>query len=125
MGLAEVSMEKVLEWNPDILVIDFGSPAEVYDSPKWKSINAVKNKKVFKQPIGIFIWDRPTAESAVLHPLWLAKTAYPERFADINMVQEIKKFYREVMSFNLTDEHAQSILAAKYTLSIPGQSFGK
>ena len=90
-GLAEVSMEKVLEWNPDILVIDFGSPAELYDSAKWKSINAVKNKKIFKQPIGIFIWDRPTAESAVLHPLWLAKMAYPERFADVNLVQEIKR----------------------------------
>ena len=46
-GLAEVSMEKVLGWNPDILVIDFGSPAEIYDNPKWKSIKAVRNKKVF------------------------------------------------------------------------------
>jgi len=124
-GLAEVSMEKVLEWNPDMLIIDFGSPAEVYDSPKWKSINAVKNKKVFKQPIGIFIWDRPTAESAVLHPLWLAKMAYPDRFADIDLVREIKKFYRETMSFDLTDEHAEAILAAKYTLSFSGQGSGK
>ena len=124
-GLAEVSMEKVLEWNPDMLIIDFGSPAELYDSPKWKSINAVKNKKIFKQPIGIFIWDRPTAESAVLHPLWLAKMAYPERFADVNLVQEIKRFYREIMSFNLTDEHAEAILAAKYTLSFSGQGSGK
>jgi iron complex transport system substrate-binding protein len=118
-------MEKVLEWNPDMLIIDFGSPAEVYDSPKWKSINAVKNKKVFKQPIGIFIWDRPTAESAVLHPLWLAKMAYPDRFADIDLVREIKKFYRETMSFDLTDEHAEAILAAKYTLSFSGQGSGK
>jgi iron complex transport system substrate-binding protein len=125
MGLAEVSMEKVLEWNPDMLIIDFGSPAEVFDSPKWKSINAVKNKKVFKQPIGIFIWDRPTAESAVLHPLWLAKMAYPEHFADVNLAQEIKRFYREIMSFNLTDEHAEAILGAKYTLSFSGQGFGK
>ena len=124
-GLAEVSMENVLEWNPDILVIDFGAPEEIYNSPKWKSINATKNRKVFKQPIGIFIWDRPTAESAVLHPLWLAKMAYPERFADINLMQEVKKFYRETMSFNLTDEQAGSILAAKYTLSIPGQVPGK
>ena len=124
-GLAEVSMEKVLGWNPDILVIDFGSQAEIYESAKWKSINAVKNRKVFKQPIGIFIWDRPTAESAVLHPLWLAKMAYPERFADINMVQEIKRFYRETMSFNLTDEHAEAVLAAKYTLSFTGQGPAK
>jgi len=120
-----VSMEKVLGWNPDILVIDFGTPAELYDSPKWKSINAVKNKTVYKQPIGVFIWDRPTAESAVLHPLWLAKMAYPDRFADVDLRQEIKRFYGEIMSFNLTDEQAEAILAAKYTLSIMGQDSKK
>jgi iron complex transport system substrate-binding protein len=124
-GLAEVSMEKVLGWNPDILVIDFGSPEELYNSPKWKSINAVKNRAVYLQPIGVFIWDRPTAESAVLHPLWLAKTAYPERFADINLVQEIKRFYGEIMSFNLTDEQAKDVLTAKYTLSLMSGTAGK
>ena len=54
----------------------------------------------------------------MLHPLWLAKIAYPDRFADINMIQEIKKFYREIMSFNLTDEQAEAILSAKYTLNL-------
>ncbi len=120
-GLAEVSMEKVLEWNPDVLVIDFGSPSELYENPKWKSISAVKNRMIVKQPIGVFIWDRPTAESAALHPLWLAKIAYPDRFADINLMQEIKKFYREIMSFNLEDEQAKAILDAKYTLQIMGR----
>jgi iron complex transport system substrate-binding protein len=116
-GLAEVSMEKVLGWNPDILIIDFGTPADVYGDSKWKSINAAKNRAVYKQPIGVFIWDRPTAESAVLHPLWLAKTAYPELFSDVNLVQEIKRFYSEIMSFNLSNDQAESILAAKYAVS--------
>jgi iron complex transport system substrate-binding protein len=125
-GLAEISMEKVLEWNPDILVIDFGTAQDVYNDPKWSSIKAVKNKMVFRQPIGVFIWDRPTAESAVLHPLWLAKIAYPDRFADIDMIREIKRFYSEIMSFNLTDEQAQSVLEAKYTMNLmSGQGRGK
>jgi iron complex transport system substrate-binding protein len=124
-GLAEVSMEKVLGWNPDILVIDFGSPSDLYSDPKWKSISAVKNSMIFKQPIGIFIWDRPTAESAVLHPLWLAKMAYPDRFADIDLTQEIKQFYREIMSFNLTNDQAEAILSAKFTLSFANRGFGK
>lgn len=119
-------MEKVLVWNPDILVIDFGTAQDVYNDPKWKSVTAVKNKMVFRQPIGIFIWDRPTAESAVLHPLWLAKISYPDRFADIDMVHEIKKFYSEIMSFNLNDEQAKSVLDAKYTLNFMlGQGKGK
>jgi iron complex transport system substrate-binding protein len=116
-GLAEVSMEKILEWNPDILVIDFGSPSELYSNPKWKAIKAVQNKKVFRQPIGAFIWDRPTAESAVLHPLWLAKIVYPELFADVNMIQEIKQFYKEIMSFNLNDAQAKAILLAEFDVN--------
>jgi iron complex transport system substrate-binding protein len=117
-GLAEISVEKVLGWNPDILVIDFGTASEIYANSKWKTINAVKNKMIFKQPVGVFIWDRPTAESAVLHPLWLAKIAYPERLADVDLKNEIKRFYREIMSFNLNDEQAESILAGKYNLSL-------
>jgi iron complex transport system substrate-binding protein len=117
-GLAEVSMEKVLEWNPDIVVVDFGTPQDIYQDPKWKSVKAIQNKMVFKQPVGVFIWDRPTAESAVLHPLWLAKKAYPELFADINLLNEIKTFYREIMDFKLSDEQAEAVLAAKYTLNI-------
>jgi iron complex transport system substrate-binding protein len=125
-GLAEVSMEKVLGWNPDILVIDFGAPSEVYNDPKWKSVNAVKNRMVFRQPVGVFIWDRPTAESAVLHPLWLGKIAYPERFSDIDLVAEIKKFYQETMSFNMSNEQAKSVLEARYTLNfMSGQGKGK
>jgi len=124
-GLAEVSMEKVLGWNPDILIIDFGTPEDVYADPKWKSVQAIKNRAVHKQPIGIFIWDRPTAESAVLHPLWLAKTAYPERFADLDMMQEIKKFYRDIASFNLTDKQATDILTAKYTLNVMSDKAGR
>jgi iron complex transport system substrate-binding protein len=121
-GLAEVSMEKVLGWNPDILVVDFGTASELYADPKWKTINAVKNKMVFKQPVGVFILDRPTAESAVLHPLWLAKIAYPERFTDVDLKKEIKRFYGEIMSFNLSDEQVESILSGKYNLSFYQES---
>jgi len=124
-GLAEVSMEKVLGWNPDILVIDFGTPQDVYNDPKWKSIKAVKNRMVFRQPVGIFIWDRPTTESAVLHPLWLAKIAYPERFSDIDMVREIRRFYREIMSFNLSDDQAKAVLEARFTMNFMSGGKGR
>jgi iron complex transport system substrate-binding protein len=79
-------------------------------------VKAIRNRQVVKQPIGIFIWDRPTAEAAVLHPLWLAKVAYPELFKDIDMVTEVKRFYREIMAFNLTDDQAHDILNGAYSL---------
>lgn len=116
-GLTEVSMEKVLGWNPDILVIDTGNPEELYDDPRWQAIKAVRTRQVYKQPVGIFIWDRPTAEAAVLYPLWLAKTAYPQRFADVDLVAEVRNFYRETMHFDLSDEQARGVLSGSYSFT--------
>ncbi|HNQ63147.1 MAG TPA: ABC transporter substrate-binding protein [Syntrophorhabdaceae bacterium] len=121
-GLIEISMEKVLGWNPDILVIDTGDPDEIYKNPKWKNIRAVQDKKVYKQPVGVFIWDRPTAEAAVLHPLWLAKTVYPERFKDINLVKEVQRFYKEIMGFNLSREMAEAVIAGRLGIRFVGNS---
>jgi iron complex transport system substrate-binding protein len=113
-GLSEMSMEKVLGWNPDILIIDSGNPEELSNDSRWKNIKAIQNKQVFKQPVGIFIWDRPTAEAAVLYPLWLAKTAYPEYFKDIDMIREVKRFYSEIMSFDLSDAQARDLLNGSF-----------
>lgn len=123
-GLSEMSLEKALGWDPDILVIDSGKPEDLYNDPRWKNVRAIRNRQVYKQPVGIFIWDRPTAEAAVLHPLWLAKTAYPERFRDVDMVREVKRFYREIMSFNLSDAQAQALLNGNFKLKF-GPARGK
>lgn len=117
-GFAEMSMERILGWNPDIVVIDTGTPEDVYRDLKWKSVKAVQTKNVFKQPIGAFVWDKPTVEAAVLYPLWLAKMAYPERFKGLDMQKEIKRFYREIMSFELSDAQAQKVLAGKFNIDI-------
>ena len=123
-GLSEMSMERVLGWDPDLLIIDSGKPEELYSDPRWKNIKGVRSREVFKQPVGIFIWDRPTAESAVLYPLWLAKTAYPEYFKEVDMVREVKRFYSEIISFNLTDAQAQALLSGSFDIKF-GATQGK
>jgi len=115
-GLSEMSFEKVFGWDPDILVIDSGTPQDVYQDERWKNVKAVRNRQVFKQPVGIFIFDRPTAEAAVLYPLWLAKTAYPERFADVDMNAEVKRFYHETVGFDLNDEQARAVVVGSFGL---------
>jgi iron complex transport system substrate-binding protein len=126
-GLTEVSLERALGWNPDIMVIDSGEPEDLYRDPRWARVNAIRDHQVFKQPVGIFIMDRPTAEAAVIHPLWLAKIAHPGLFADVDMLEEIKRFYREIMGFDLSDDQARSVLSGKYHLRfgpIQGKSRG-
>ena len=113
-GLGEVSIEEVVKWNPDLIVINSGAPADLSRQPAWKTIKAVQNGRVLVQPAGIFILHRPTAESAVLYPLWLAKNAYPDRFRDIDLRAEIKRFYSEIFTFNLNDAQVDRILSGEY-----------
>ena len=119
-GLAEISMEQVLMWNPDLVVIDSGSPQSLFDDARWATVKAVQRKQVFFQPVGIFILDRPTAEAAVLHPLWLAKMAYPERFADVDLVAEVMYFYNTLMGLKVTQEQAGKILSGAYKVHFGG-----
>jgi len=113
-GLGEVSMEQVLDWNPDILVINSGNPEDLYHDPQWEKIKAVQDKQIYFQPAGIFIFNRPTAESAVIYPLWLASMAYPERFQDLCVNCLVKEFYKEIMGFDLNDDQVRDILLGTY-----------
>jgi iron complex transport system substrate-binding protein len=113
-GLGEISMEQVLEWNPDILVINYGTPKDIINDPQWRHIQAVQNHQIYAQPAGVFIFNRPTMESAVIFPLWLASIAYPERFNDICVPGLIKKFYSEIFQFDLSDQQARDILTGTY-----------
>ena len=47
----------------------------------------------------------------------MAKTAYPEKFEDIDVISEAKTYYKDVFGIDLTDEQAQSIFE-------PAQSAG-
>lgn len=113
-GLGEVSMEQVLEWDPDILVINHGKAEDIKNDTQWRNIRAVKTGQIYAQPAGVFIFNRPTAESAAIFPLWLAGVAYPERFSDISIPGLVKAFYKDVMDFDLTDRQVADILNGSY-----------
>lgn len=123
-GLDQISMEQLISWNPDIIVIDYGKPEDLYNDPKWAKISAIKNKKVYRLPSAVFIWNRPSAESAVLHPLWMAKIAHPDRFKDVDIRAEIKRFYREIFEYELSEEQVDKILAGEYASAVGGLSGG-
>lgn len=113
-GLGQVSMEQVLSWDPDLIVLDMGDLASLQSDSRWASISAVRKGRVVTLPSAFFIWNRPTAESAALYPLWLAFTAYPHRFTDMSLKEELKTFYREIFHLDFTDRHIETILRAGY-----------
>ena len=112
-----VNMEQVYAWNPStIFITNFttAQPEDLYTNAvgnyDWSAIDAVKNEKVYKMPLGMYRSYTPGADTPVTL-LWFAKTTYPELFADIDMVEETKNYYKEVFGVELSDAQAASIFA--------------
>ena len=103
-------MEQLLAWDPEIVVIDIGEPEDIYNGPLWQDVSAVKNGKLYRQPNGMFIFNRPSAESAVLYPLWFVMKAYPDRFSDISIEDEIINFYSTIFDYDLSEEELELLL---------------
>jgi iron complex transport system substrate-binding protein len=112
-GLATISMEQVLEWSPDVVIIDSGTPEDMYADPLWADIPAIKNKQVIVLPRGMFGWNRASTEPAALFPMWLALQVYPEKFPNNDVETELKNFYREIINYELTASDINLILTGQ------------
>ncbi|MBI9113099.1 ABC transporter substrate-binding protein [Maridesulfovibrio ferrireducens] len=110
----EATMEKLIEWNPDVIVAcrllgKKNRVENVLNNPQLKDIKAVENKRVYEFPIGAFWWNRPSPE-APLGVLWLTKTLYPELMADIDMKKETKYFFKTFFDYELSDVEYESFI---------------
>lgn len=108
----EVSAEAILNLNPDIVIIGGSAQHELYaeimKDTAWKEIKAVKNKKVYTNPYGIFSWDRFSAESA-LQIQFAASVINPELYS-VDLVQEVQNFYKKFTNVELTKEQAKNMI---------------
>lgn len=114
-GQAEINMEQIYAWNPDIIFItNFSSvlPEDLYNNAiegnDWSQVSAVQNKQVYKFPLGMYRWFPPSSDTP-LALMWLAKTLQPEVFEYIDMDGEIKDYYAKYYNVELTDSDIQTI----------------
>lgn len=103
----DTSLEQLVKWNPDVIIISSNEGTyipitDVKNNAQLGSISAVKNNQLYECPVGSFWWDRPSPESP-LGILWLAKTLYPEKFADIDLKAETQDFYQTYYGYTLSD----------------------
>jgi len=97
-GYKQVTMEQILTWNPDVIIIQdrYANVAdEINNDPAWSEINAVKNGKIIITPEYVKPWGHPTPESMALGELWMAKTLYPEKFMDVDLDRMAEEFYQK------------------------------
>src|SRR6266436_4070471 len=83
-GLANVSIEQILVWNPEVIVtIDQEFAATVRKDPSWASVKAVRENRVHLSPKMPFGWvDFPPSVNRLIGLWWLGKILYPDRFPE-------------------------------------------
>jgi iron complex transport system substrate-binding protein len=119
--IAEIDIEQLYRWNPDIIFLSNfvdTQPEEIYTNSiegyDFSLIDAVRDREVYKIPMGAYRWDPPSQESGLML-WWLAKTMYPDLFADIDLNQEIRTFYQRFYGYTISDNEIQSVLESPGT----------
>ncbi len=94
-GLAVVSLEQVLAWNPEVIFTnDPNFYREVRRDARWGALAAVRAKRVHLSPHLPFGWfDFPPGANRIIGLYWAGKILYPELFPE-DLRAKTAEFYR-------------------------------
>ena len=85
-------------------------PDDLYNNKiaghNWSNVSAVKNRAVYKMPLGSYRSFTPGADTPVTMK-WMAQKVYPKQFSDINIEKEVKDYYGRLYGVKLTDEQVR------------------
>lgn len=99
-GSVMIDREKLLEWDPDFLMIDRGGFASVMEdyhkNPAfYTSLSAVKNGQVYAQlPYNSY---STNIDTAIADAYYLGKIIYPNAFEDVNPVKKADEIYQGLL----------------------------
>jgi iron complex transport system substrate-binding protein len=126
-GMSSVSMEQLMVWNPDVILVWTGFPAgmgmgnnghsnestysHILNDALWNNIKAVKDKKVYQIPSLPFGWfDRPPSSNCIPGVIWTAKVLYPDLIS-YDMKEALKSYFLLFYHVSLSDKDIAFILS--------------
>ena len=112
---AQVGPEQIIAWDPEVILLNGFekklSPEDVYKNKLLADVSAVKNRRVYRMPIGGYRWDPPNQESPLTW-LWLSQILHPKKF-DWNLKNVIDQKYKEIYGQGIDDADFGKILRVK------------
>jgi len=112
-----LNTEMILALDPDVIVLctawGYHPPGELYDATYYKNLRelrAVKNHQVMSLP-----WTPCNCAKRLEYPIdvmVIAKAAYPERFADVDLAEWLLEFYENV--YGVDRATAESLRSAQW-----------
>ena len=107
---AAITMEQVYAWDPDVIILTNFTPTKPEDlynnavgSDDWSSVKAVKDKRVYKMPMGTYRSYTPSVDTPMVLE-WLAQVVYPDLFSDYDIDADVKAYYQDVFGVSLSDD---------------------
>jgi iron complex transport system substrate-binding protein len=112
-GITKVSVEQVLAWNPEtILVLDPAFYRSVQSDPLWASVKAVRERRIYLAPSLPYGWfDAPPGVNRLIGIRWLASVLYPQRFPE-SLPDTTRQFYKLFYHVDLTEPQLDRLLAS-------------
>jgi len=112
------NLEQIIAWEPEIIFCHIFhkttgvSPEYIYSHPQWQKVQAVKGRRIYNVIIG-HCGSYPAARA--INTMQIAKTAYPEKFRDLDIEREGNKIYEVLYGV----DNFFSNLAEEYNIYIP------
>ncbi len=96
-GARQVSLEQILQWNPEVIFVQDRYPQvvkQIENDPQWQAIDAVKNHRVWLMPEYAKAWGYPMPEALAIGELWMAKKLYPSRYRNVDVDAKAQDYYQ-------------------------------
>ena len=110
-GWMKVGVEQIAAWDPDYIFLTsyFSSSTEAVEKvkadPVWKNIRALREGNLLAFPSDYYSWDQPDPRW-LLGLLWMGTKLHPQRPAEIDIMSEVKEFYRKLYFLSSTEYRA-------------------
>lgn len=113
VGMEKVSLEQVLAWNPDVIIVqDQSFLARLGEDGAWRKVRAVAEGRVLLVPRSPMNWlDRPPSFMRALGIQWLANYFYPRRYP-VDMAAVTSDFYQHFYAVRPPAQQLAQWLAA-------------
>jgi|AGTN01.1.fsa_nt_gi ABC-type Fe3+-hydroxamate transport system, periplasmic component len=104
-----VTMEKILVWNPDVILLfccDRTLPADLYADPAWQAVNAVRERRVYKVPAGGSRFG--DIVEGPLFSRWLAELLFPQ--LPPRLRRDLRRTFHDIYRFDLEEDDIDATL---------------
>lgn len=110
-GMEHVSLEQVMAYDPDVILVKEKAFFDVvYKDARWKGLRAVRQHRVFLIPYQPFNWfDRPPSFMRLLGAQWVLSVLHPGRVS-FDLRAKTRDFYQTFLGVKLDDRQVTEIL---------------